>query len=252
MCFANHILFDLRFDLFFAGNERQEMLREIMRRGTKSLGTDVPSEREINRLAARSDEEYWLFEKMDEERRRRENYKSRLVEEHEVPDWVYPVKPLPSKDFNKDSLSITGKRQRNNVSYADPLSDKQWMIAMENGVDLSMFAPKKRREHITSEFNGFASDSAQGDLDISEVRNGSESMMSEGGSEDFFGRSPKRFRSGSSQPTNNEYESASKDAWNGNVLVLKTHKRRRTFNGVPRSSYKVKGQNSNSSGNEYA
>lgn len=233
------------------GNERQEMLREIMRRGTKSLGTDVPSEREINRLAARSEEEYWLFEKMDEERRRRENYKSRLVEEHEVPDWVYPVKPLPSKDFTKDSLNITGKRARNNVSYADPLSDKQWMIAMENGGDVSMFTPKRRKEYNTAEYNSFTPDSIQGDVDTSEMRNGSESMISEGGSEDFYGRSPKRFRSGSFQTTNSEYESGSNDAWNRNVLTLKTQKRRRTFNGVPRSSYKGKGQTSNSSGNEY-
>lgn len=50
------------------------MLQEIMQKGTSSLGTDVPSEREINRLAARNEEEYWLFEQMDEERRQRERY----------------------------------------------------------------------------------------------------------------------------------------------------------------------------------
>ncbi|KAF9610110.1 hypothetical protein IFM89_019975 [Coptis chinensis] len=101
---------DMKLDLFSAGNERQQMLQEIMRRGTKPLGTDVSSEREINRLAARSEEEYWLFEKMDEERRRRENYQSRLIEEHEVPDWVYPSKEEVDKDLNADG-SVTGKQR---------------------------------------------------------------------------------------------------------------------------------------------
>lgn len=60
-----------------------------MRRGADALGTDVPSEREINRLAARNDEEYKMFEEMDEVRRKEEGYITRLIEEHEVPDWVF-------------------------------------------------------------------------------------------------------------------------------------------------------------------
>ena len=72
-----------------AAQDRRALLQEILRRGTSSLGTDIPSEREINRLAARNDEEFWLFEKMDEERRQRENYKSRLMDGNEVPDWVF-------------------------------------------------------------------------------------------------------------------------------------------------------------------
>ena len=63
-----------------AAQDRREMLQEIMRRGTNSLGTDVPSEREINRLAARTEEEFWLFEKMDEERRQRERYRTMCVD----------------------------------------------------------------------------------------------------------------------------------------------------------------------------
>ncbi|KAL5701805.1 putative ATP-dependent DNA helicase chr12 [Ranunculus cassubicifolius] len=217
------------------GNERQEMLREIMRRGTKALGTDVPSEREINRLAARSDEEYWLFEKMDEERRRRENYKTRLMEEHEVPDWVYPVKQAPVKK------EITGKRQRNNVSYADPLSDRQWMIAMENGVDVSMLQQKMRRRD---------NDSTNVEEEMRD--GGSELGMSEGGSEEFLGRSPKRIRKAPSGL--DEYESGGRKSWNGgsnnNVFGVKTQKKKRTSNGVPRVTFKGKSQGSYSSGND--
>ncbi|KAJ7524963.1 hypothetical protein O6H91_17G029800 [Diphasiastrum complanatum] len=77
------------FNTTSTAQERREMLEEIMRKGTNALSTDVPSEREINHLAARSDEEFHLFEDMDEERRNEEEYRSRLMEEHEVPDWVF-------------------------------------------------------------------------------------------------------------------------------------------------------------------
>lgn len=134
------------------------MLEEIMRKGTRSLGTDVPSEREINRLAARSDEEFWLFEKMDEERRQRENYRSRLMEEHEVPEWAYSTPDAnegKSKGFEHDVSKITGKRRRKEVLYADTLSDLQWMKAVENGVDISKLSGRgKRKNHPLSENNG--------------------------------------------------------------------------------------------------
>ncbi|KAF5187291.1 SNF2/Brahma-type chromatin-remodeling protein CHR12 [Thalictrum thalictroides] len=97
---------------------------------------------------------------MDEERRQGENYQSRLMEEHEVPEWVYPVKEQPNTNLNPDGSYITGKRQRKYVSYADPLSDKQWMIAMENGEDLSKFIPK-RRENLPAETNDSTSENLQ-------------------------------------------------------------------------------------------
>ncbi|KAM0016323.1 putative DNA helicase chromatin remodeling SNF2 family [Helianthus debilis subsp. tardiflorus] len=71
------------FNTTSTAQDRREMLKEVMRRGTSSLGTDTPSEREINRLTARSEEEFWLFEKMDDERRQKERYRSRLMEDHE-------------------------------------------------------------------------------------------------------------------------------------------------------------------------
>ncbi|KAI4369630.1 hypothetical protein MLD38_018052 [Melastoma candidum] len=144
------------FNTTSSARDRREMLEEIMRKGTSSLGTDVPSEREINRLAARSDEEFWMFEKMDEERRLKENYRSRLMEAHEVPEWAYStpeVKEAKAKSF--DYSNLTGKRRRKEVVYADSLSDVQWMKAVENGEDISTYPGKgKRRDRSLHGSNG--------------------------------------------------------------------------------------------------
>ncbi|KAK1418306.1 hypothetical protein QVD17_27449 [Tagetes erecta] len=125
------------FNTTSTAQDRREMLKEVMRRGTSSLGTDTPSEREINRLTARSDEEFWLFEKMDEERRQKERYKSRLMGDHEVPDWAYTKpdnpKDMRGKGFDYETANLSGKRRRKDVVYADTLSDWQFMKAVEHG-----------------------------------------------------------------------------------------------------------------------
>ncbi|KAL7144672.1 hypothetical protein ABFS83_07G028500 [Erythranthe nasuta] len=140
------------FNTTSTAQDRKEMLVEIMRRGTSALGTDVPSERQINRLAARSDEEFWMFEKMDEERRLRENYRSRLMEEHEVPEWVYAVSDI-NAGKNKGSLDfdtpVTGKRLRKEVVRDDAISDSQWRKAVGSGDEVVSnrgTGGKKRRE----------------------------------------------------------------------------------------------------------
>ncbi|KAI4364388.1 hypothetical protein MLD38_020485 [Melastoma candidum] len=146
------------FNTTSTARDRKEMLEEIMRRGTSSLGTDVPSEREINRLAARSDDEFWMFEKMDEERRLKENYRLRLMEDHEVPEWAYStpeVKDDKTKGFDYASSNLTGKRRRKEIVYADTLSDLQWMKAVENGEDISSLTAKgRRRDRSAYEVNG--------------------------------------------------------------------------------------------------
>ncbi|KAF8392449.1 hypothetical protein HHK36_022791 [Tetracentron sinense] len=226
------------FNTTSTAQDRREMLQEIMRRGTNSLGTDVPSEREINRLAARTDEEFWLFEKMDEERRRKENYKSRLMEVHEVPDWAYYA-PDNKGDKTKDlenSMNM-GKRRRKEVVYADTLSDVQWIKAVENGEDLSKLTAKgKRREHLPPEANESTNDNAGEEQEISDLRNDNESMASEGTAEDFLGEAPKTFKAGSIQSSKLEYEGVGGSSWNGDIPTWKTHKRKRSSHGVVSSS----------------
>ncbi|CAH2054888.1 unnamed protein product [Thlaspi arvense] len=140
------------FNTTSTAQDRREMLEEIMRKGTSSLGTDVPSEREINRLAARSEDEFWMFERMDEERRRKENYRARLMQEQEVPEWAYTTQNQDDKSNSSKYHfgSVTGKRKRKEIVYSDSLSEVQWMKAVESGEDMSNISIKQRREGNSS------------------------------------------------------------------------------------------------------
>lgn len=225
-----------------------------MRRGTSALGTDVPSEREINRLAARSDEEFWLFEKMDEERRQKEKYRSRLMEEHEVPEWVYSV-PDGNEEKNKGSeiLSVAGKRRRKEVVYADTLSDLQWMKAVENGEIPNLSMKANRRETPSREGSVSTSNivSSRAEDKLIEYDD-NVPVTSEGTSEDNSGLepTPKRQKSeGGVSIRKHEILAESGSEWSRCVITWKTHKKKR-------SSY-VQGStdsrhNSNGRGNGWA
>lgn len=260
------------FNTTSTAQDRREMLEEIMRRGTSSLGTDVPSEREINRLAARSDEEFWLFEKMDEERRQRENYRSRLMEEHEVPEWAYTAPANPedkAKGSEYDSGSILGKRRRKEVVYSDSLSDIQWMKAVENGEDLSKFSIKgKRRDHLSYEAHEspnndagvgrkvVASNNSGLEKKVIELGNENVPAASEGTSDDTFSSVPKRLKSGGETVERSEKQGIEKfehqneggNDWNRNIFTWNTHRKKRSSYVIQSSSSDSRGQNSNGRG----
>jgi SWI/SNF-related matrix-associated actin-dependent regulator of chromatin subfamily A protein 2/4 len=129
------------------------LLQEILKRGTSTLGTDIPSEREINRLAARTEEEFWLFEKMDEERRQRENYKSRLMQGNEVPDWVFAdTETLAEKRLKEEAKNpvILTKRRRKEVVYSDSFVD-QWMKPEDGNEDIPKLTPRAKRSVYMSD-----------------------------------------------------------------------------------------------------
>ncbi|KAE9453150.1 hypothetical protein C3L33_14924, partial [Rhododendron williamsianum] len=219
------------FNTTSTAQDRREMLKEIMHRGTSSLGTDVPSEREINRLAARSEEEFWLFEKMDEERRRKENYRSRLMEEHEVPEWAYTTpdnKDSKGKGFDYESKNLSGKRKRKEVVYMDAISDIQWMKNAENGVDMTTNSVREKRREILVRGTGneVASNSQVGKkkvrvVKIENLKHENVSMVSKGTTEDTL--------SLNSNKSNIEVEFSQKtEEGERNVLLWKVHKRKRS------------------------
>ncbi|XP_020584475.1 probable ATP-dependent DNA helicase CHR12 [Phalaenopsis equestris] len=234
------------FNTTSTAQDRREMLEEIMRRGTDSLGTDVPSEREINRLAARNEEEFWLFEKMDEERRQRERYKCRLMEEFEVPDWVY-FKNIEAKTkglADDDSNQALGKRRRREVVYADPLTDLQWMKAVENGEDVSIFSTSKgrRRDQLSDIYESTTSDEMVAQT-FSEQRNASKSMASDDISDDMCSRTTGKYRTLFQTPSKEEHDGDGEGSsgWYGNIVTWRTHKRKRSSHAFSTSSSEAKG-----------
>ncbi|KAI3704102.1 hypothetical protein L1987_74315 [Smallanthus sonchifolius] len=197
------------FNTTSTAQDRREMLKEVMRRGTSSLGTDTPSEREINRLTARSDKEFWLFEKMDDERRQKERYRSRLMEDHEVPDWAYTKpdnpKDMRGKGFDYETANLSGKRRRKDVVYADTLSDWQFMKAVEHGEHPG----KSRRDQPTS--SNYVED------DVLELK-----IVSEGTTERGSESTLKRSRS----PKNEHVGVDEGGSVGGDLPTWKTHKKR--------------------------
>ena len=132
--------------------ERRELLEYIMRRGAQSLGTDIPSEREINRLAARGEDEFRLFEEMDEERRKQEGYKSRLMEEHEVPEWVFSFSKNENQSQDVEPGEILTKRKRKDITYADSLTEAQWFKALQGDDADEALPPKRAKKDPESQY----------------------------------------------------------------------------------------------------
>ncbi|KAG6664462.1 hypothetical protein I3843_02G081600 [Carya illinoinensis] len=236
------------FNTTSTAQDSKQMLEEIMRRGTSSLGTDVPSEREINRLAARSDEEFWLFEKMDEERKQKEKYRSRLMEEHEVPDWAYSAPEIKEDEtLGIDSGGVTGKRRRKEVVYVDTLSDLQWMKAVENGEDMSRLSVRrKRRDPFASEGNASAIHNAVSEEKVLEL--GNEIMPTTSEDNTALAQTPAPKGPKSEDAEKHEYHGFGGSNWNGHMFTWNAHKRKRSSYVIPSSSSDSRGQNSNGRG----
>ncbi|GAU24878.1 hypothetical protein TSUD_116020 [Trifolium subterraneum] len=232
------------FNTTSTAQDRREMLEEIMRRGSSSLGTDVPSEREINRLAARSDEEFWLFERMDEDRRQKENYRSRLMTEHELPDWVYSELNKDDKAKAFDSSGITGKRKRKEVVYADTLSDLQWMKAVESGQDVSNLSAKgKRRVRLPIDSHAQTSDDTGEEERLLQLSN----MANERSNEDTFNATPasKRLKHEEISSRKHGIEDVGGSGLNEHVLSWNTHRKKRSSYLSQGSLSDTRGQNAN-------
>ncbi|CAN1129376.1 Probable ATP-dependent DNA helicase CHR12 [Linum perenne] len=252
------------FNTTSTAQDRRELLEEIMRKGTSSLGTDVPSEREINRLAARSPEEFQYFEKLDEERRRKENYRSRLMEEHEVPEWAYQnisKDDKASKGF--DHTAVLGKRKRKDVSYADTLTDRQFSKAVENGDYLSTLSGRRSETPPHRPANQLVSNGASpARMKAAESMNESMATMSEGTSEEMYMSAPRRMKLADDDCGMDKYElqssssssrvvNRSSSMWSTQMLTWNTHKKKRSNYAAPTSSSDSRGQNSSGRGNRW-
>lgn len=145
------------FDESSKDSERQAMLRELLRVEEAASDNEdgegdadgLPTDEELNRLLARSEEEFTLFSEIDTERDKERGDRSNLFVENEIPDFAVRIpKALLAKAKAEEKggggvgeggelLDLHTKPKRRsvtkNVSYGlDSLSERQYLKMMEN------------------------------------------------------------------------------------------------------------------------
>lgn len=137
-------------------SDRTQMLKEILQAQAKGdeEEDDIPTLEDLNRVLARSDEEFDLFQQMDVKRVADEDRTGKprlMMDESELPPWV--LKPeLHQRQSSKLEEEIDfsrhgrGRRKRSEVTYDDGLTEKEWTNAVERDEDIIEASRRKRRK----------------------------------------------------------------------------------------------------------
>ncbi|CAH0558695.1 unnamed protein product [Brassicogethes aeneus] len=130
------------FDQKSTGSERQQFLQSILHNdGTEDEEeNEVPDDETVNQMLARSEQEFELFQKLDQERKEEEEKlgthgRSRLIQEEELPDWLVKHPDEVDPWMEEDTILGRGTRQRKEVDYADSLTEKEWLKAIDEDGD---------------------------------------------------------------------------------------------------------------------
>lgn len=138
---------------------------------------DVSDADEINRMAARGEEELVKFEEMDAA-----NPITLMANEADLPAWV--VQHETNHQTAEEELEAMmsshgrGRRRRSEVSYDDALTEREFLAALEEGTDVTHASSRKRaarearRRAVASEAAGEQSD---GSLPAAAASDGSDS-----------------------------------------------------------------------------
>ncbi|CAB4058742.1 Probable global transcription activator SNF2L2,Chromatin structure-remodeling complex subunit snf21,Nuclear protein STH1/NPS1,Transcription activator BRG1,ATP-dependent helicase brm,Transcription regulatory protein SNF2 [Lepeophtheirus salmonis] len=79
------------------GTERRELLQSILRADEGEMmkkKNEAPDDEVVNQMIARNEDEFELFQKMDTVRRRREDTRTRLIEESELPPFLLALEEV--------------------------------------------------------------------------------------------------------------------------------------------------------------
>ncbi|KAL7668177.1 hypothetical protein ACOME3_008891 [Neoechinorhynchus agilis] len=122
------------FDAKSTANERRQFLQAILMQEAEDADDEeeVPDDDAINQMIARSEEEYDMFQRMDQERRERDKVelggKCRLFQDSELPSWLL-------EDDNAGNLvneTVSERRNKKSIDYTDDLMERPWMNATED------------------------------------------------------------------------------------------------------------------------
>eukprot|EP01022_Parablepharisma_sp_SALTPOND_P021984 TRINITY_DN43_c9_g1_i1.p1 TRINITY_DN43_c9_g1~~TRINITY_DN43_c9_g1_i1.p1 ORF type:complete len:1498 (-),score=197.37 TRINITY_DN43_c9_g1_i1:969-5462(-) len=132
--------------------ERRKKLEDLLRQDEKNTDEEddaVPDDEQINEFLARNEQEFQEYQNMDYKRYINEdreakikeimerlglssfpkNFNYRLMQDYEVPEWVTQMPTEEKKE------TISGKRMRKKVNYADDITERQWEKCIEEGRD---------------------------------------------------------------------------------------------------------------------
>ncbi|KAI1704447.1 bromodomain-containing protein [Ditylenchus destructor] len=142
-----------KFDQRSTGAERRQMLEAILEGDKGGEDADaIPDDDYINEIIAR-DDEYEIFQEMDEDRRQAEasehDNKPRLVEENEIPPCILEQSKRFTEEEEQRAKDVSGtpagpvnvfsgenKRKRKNVDYSqDSMTEREWLKAIEETSD---------------------------------------------------------------------------------------------------------------------
>jgi SWI/SNF-related matrix-associated actin-dependent regulator of chromatin subfamily A protein 2/4 len=165
------------FDAKSTGTDRRQFLQAILKQETTVADeeSEVPDDETINQMVARSEEEYELFQRMDIERRRIEaretTRKPRLMEEHELPNWLLKDDKEIARIQLEEENEIYGRgvRARKEVDYSDALTEREFLRAVEDGTLDEACENKKKRKIQDKHKRGSKLNTSQMDDDDGDV-----------------------------------------------------------------------------------
>jgi len=142
------------FDQKSTPSQRRAFLFELVQRGNNDDDEDaVHDDETVNQMIARSEAEFEAFTQMDLDRRRKDardpNRKPRLMEENELPGWLLASADDVARLSNEEAagkLFGRGSRVRKEVDYSESLTDKEWLRAVEDGIDIDELEEKKKKQ----------------------------------------------------------------------------------------------------------
>ncbi|KAF8387564.1 hypothetical protein PRIPAC_76706 [Pristionchus pacificus] len=147
--------------------ERRRLLEEIISAEVdKTNEADVPGDEAVNMLLARSEDEFNIFQKLDEERKAEEAEKDnpmpRLVEESEIPEDITKASETAQKrvtDMENGTVhkpDVEIKRKRKAVDYSIGLeSDDVWLekegLVLDDDDDENGRTPPRKKKSTSKE-----------------------------------------------------------------------------------------------------
>ena len=118
----------------------------------------IPDDETLNRMIARSEDEFQLFQRMDGERITRESmdehmrHSCRLMQEDELPDYLLrDTAELIDLSDEDGTQQGKGHRVKDKVNYCEIISESKWLKTLNDSIDEQEDTPTKSKKRKTGD-----------------------------------------------------------------------------------------------------